>query len=187
MKKSFLLLLAVLLPLCVYGQSIQTNFYGIKIGKKYSPNKVKGMLLKESETKVSGDYKDRNGHNIEVEFVSFGGQRWDAVACSLIPKNNRLYSVMFLNEYHDDFIKVSLSFVEVAAKLSTKYGDGLYTTTDEPITASYQWTDSNGMSIILKMVDLSDDDGNNPHQWVSLQYVNLNLLKELKQTTINEL
>lgn len=186
MKKTILLLLVALLPLCVYGQSIQTKFYGLKIGKKYSPDRVKEVLRNESDTKKYGIYKNENGLNVEVESVSFGGHTWQAVACSLLPSNNRLYSVWFLDGYDNDFAHAILLLSEMASKLKAKYGEGYFEAKDNSASCAYQWTDSNGMSIQLKLDDVTLDDEHTKH-WVTLRYVDLNLMKQLSTSSLDEL
>ena len=195
MKKFILLLLVLLFPLCMLGQNIQTKFFGLTIGKQYSPEEVKAALMKVSNTKKCWV----SGQTITSEAISFAGHIWSSVSFRL-SEDNKLCFVDFTEKYTDNS-KALFHFIDLSDLLQSKYGEGKQW---KEYKRSYcRWVQTNGMQIDLQLADLNRDDDNKqkrwetilqrlhlldkqndvilPLYWVSITYANYGLLYKVNQ------
>lgn len=193
--KRIITLILLFIPFLLQGQEIQQNFYGLKIGKRYSSEKVKSVLLKRSPyADISQVGKITEITALDMEF---GSKKWEITKCSLV-KNKKLASISF-QQHFESYEKCKKFKNEILSLLITKYGEPSSLFQDDMIDMlekaekqgvhpmnNHQWVDSNRMSIVLSQI-YGESKGGDSFYYVILEYKHMDFEKDLANPVLDEL
>lgn len=185
----------ILVPLLLQAQEIQQNLLGLKMGKRYSPEKVKSVLLNKS--KYAEINQVGNITEIAALDIEFGGKKWEITKCNLV-KNKKLASISF-QQHFESYDKCKKFKNEILSLLTTKYGEPNTLFKDDVIEMfeeaekdgihpmnNHQWVDSNRMSIIITQI-YGESKGGDSYYYVILEYKLMDFEKELANPVLDEL